>query len=698
MLCATCLAMFRNPREGRHTFQETFEDLVISTIAGCWVCTIISTKLQQEFEVLIEKGSDQVNHVQLVPPRSECSCPVFLSMQYFHEFLSIFEMRREHSLTNQHEGPLLGETLYYIFDNDYFIRSANIYVSLRKPAMSIKYLAQFHLIPRNAMSPFTFQHNMKYIPELPTTGSGEVLQLASRWLELCTRDHKQCSRERAANWAPPRLLDLTGQTPRLLLCEKERPKGPYVALSYCWGPHPTFLKLTSENLEQMCLQVPFHDLPLAFQHAVEVTKRLGVNYLWIDSLCILQSGEGSSEDWRKHLTEMRLVYSNCLFCIAVAHAPDPSTGCFTSRNPTLLNVPEIDLDGTKYVIVHANRFAERQQTPLATRAWVLQERMLSPRVLTFDKDQLFWDCSGVQNACESFPSGVPAYPKQKHKIQSELPGPFSLPASIGSDVQGYELWRHIVTDYCQRSLTYPSKDKFVALSGVAERMAALLRDFYAAGFFTRTLPWCLVWRTSRSAQTNVRPQSVEPYRAPSWSWAKLDGPVYFPTRREEDLTARSFPGDFAMLKDAHVTLIDNSNPFGQVGSATLTVLGRTAFARPKSTPADASGMWDPDFDPDVIWYIDGTPADTAIDVEDIQISMDGPMEAKEAAKGFHLCPIVAETFFGQSDPTDWSALILRRVQTSSYKVQTFTRVGVWVAPPKWLRLIKERRVREIMII
>jgi hypothetical protein len=67
--------MFQNPREGRHTFQETFEDLVTSVIWGCWVCTIVSVKLQQEFKVLIEKGSDQVNHVQLVWPRSECIQP-----------------------------------------------------------------------------------------------------------------------------------------------------------------------------------------------------------------------------------------------------------------------------------------------------------------------------------------------------------------------------------------------------------------------------------------------------------------------------------------------------------------------------------------------------------------------------------------------------------------------------------------------
>jgi hypothetical protein len=73
--------MFQNTREGRHTFQETFKDLVASVIGGCWVCTIISVKLQQEFEVLTEEGSDQVNHVQLVWPPSECIQPPFLLVQ-----------------------------------------------------------------------------------------------------------------------------------------------------------------------------------------------------------------------------------------------------------------------------------------------------------------------------------------------------------------------------------------------------------------------------------------------------------------------------------------------------------------------------------------------------------------------------------------------------------------------------------------
>jgi len=215
-----------------------------------------------------------------------------------------------------------------------------------------------------------------------------------------------------------------------------------------------------------------------------------------------------------------------------------------------------------------------------------------PRVLTFDKDQIFWDCSKVEYACEAFPSGAPPYPKNKHTPLGELPGPFSLPTIIRNDVEGYQLWGSVVLDYSQSNLTYLSKDKLVALSDIAEQMGQILGDSYA-GFFTRTLPWSLMWCISRNDQISGRLRLAEPKRAPSWSWAKADGPVYFSMRRKEDLAKRYPPGDFPMLKDVDVTL-------GQVRSAALTLWGPTAFAKPKSAPVDESGMWDPDADPDVL--------------------------------------------------------------------------------------------------
>jgi hypothetical protein len=110
-------------------------------------------------------------------------------------------------------------------------------------------------------------------------------------------------------------------------------------------------------------------------------------------------------------------------------------------------------------------------------------------------------------------------------------------------------------------------------------------------------------------------------------------------------------------------------------------------------------MWDPDADPDVLWYIDGTPANTVIEMEDIVISMDAPVKAEEAARGFFLCPTVAKTAWGQSSPMDWEALILKRVQAFHDEAQTYyVRVGVWEAPPEWLRLIKGKRVRAITIL
>ena len=66
MLCAVCATMFQNvSAAGRKPFHETFTDLVISVTQGCWVCTIIASKLQNDFGLIVEKASNTVDEVQL---------------------------------------------------------------------------------------------------------------------------------------------------------------------------------------------------------------------------------------------------------------------------------------------------------------------------------------------------------------------------------------------------------------------------------------------------------------------------------------------------------------------------------------------------------------------------------------------------------------------------------------------------------
>ena len=103
-------------------------------------------------------------------------------------------------------------------------------------------------------------------------------------------------------------------------------------LSHCSGPDQTFLQLTADNLDNFHIKIPFASLPRTSQDAVVTMKRLQLKYLWIDSLCILQTGEGSLEDWRKRTGVMRSVFSNCMLNIAASRARCAEGGCFAVRD------------------------------------------------------------------------------------------------------------------------------------------------------------------------------------------------------------------------------------------------------------------------------------------------------------------------------------------------------------------------------
>jgi hypothetical protein len=131
------------------------------------------------------------------------------------------------------------------------------------------------------------------------TGDPAVGRLAREWLGKCIGSHKSCDKNRKAHWFPARLLDLNGDEPRLLLTDTAEPQGSYATLSHCWGSEPSFLTLTASNLEDMQTGIPMAKLPRTFSDAITTTKTLRLSYLWIDSLCIIQSGDGATEDWQK---------------------------------------------------------------------------------------------------------------------------------------------------------------------------------------------------------------------------------------------------------------------------------------------------------------------------------------------------------------------------------------------------------------
>ena len=269
-------------------------------------------------------------------------------------------------------------------------------------------------------------------------------------------------------------------------------------------------------------------LPHTFRDAVQVSRRLGVRFLWIDSLCIIQD---SAEDWRNESARMEEVYGNALCNLAATGSSDGNGGLFRQRNPDLANAHRFetawqDFENHEYVLVDEDLWNRNiYRSVLCARAWVLQEIVLAPRVLHFGEEQLLWECQELQ-ACEMFPDGLPKAVETRQLRFERMSDPGS-DSSDSSDQASVELafhqseWEYILETYTACQLTR-EEDKLVALSGLAKRMERLLDDEYTAGLWRKCLPGQLLWSVDR-AEGCKRPEV--PYRAPSWSWAAIDGPV-----------------------------------------------------------------------------------------------------------------------------------------------------------------------------
>ena len=174
--------------------------------------------------------------------------------------------------------------------------------------------------------------------ESTNTGSVETLNLAASWIHHCNTSHHECARLREQNRRlPTRLIDVGTSDgsikPHLFIPPASAPFTPYTTLSYRWGPVPSTL-LTQNSLSSLLEEIPFHLLPKTNQDAIMITRFLGIKYLWIDALCIIQDLEG---DWHKESERMGDIYKDSCVTISASMAETGSKGCFVERGPLQAN-------------------------------------------------------------------------------------------------------------------------------------------------------------------------------------------------------------------------------------------------------------------------------------------------------------------------------------------------------------------------
>jgi hypothetical protein len=281
--------------------------------------------------------------------------------------------------------------------------------------------------------------------------------------------------------------------------------------------------------------IPLDTLPKTFQEAIAITRHLNQKFLWIDSLCIIQD---SARDWEVESATMESVYRFSLLNIAATASSNGTGGCFRERNPLLAQICVIEdvewtwSPGKHYLYDSMLWSMGMKYAPLNNRAWVVQERFLAPRILHFGENQLYWECN-QKDSCETFPvslhhreiEGNPRFKSQQPvyggtRLRCFSEDWFGL-LKFDKDLINYDLWSNIVLAYTRCDLTVGS-DKLVALSGVAQMMRRMLKDEYLAGLWRKWLPYHLLWYKEKPADTG---RSVA-YRAPTWSWASVDGEVW----------------------------------------------------------------------------------------------------------------------------------------------------------------------------
>jgi hypothetical protein len=342
-------------------------------------------------------------------------------------------------------------------------------------------------------------------------------EAAKRWMKECECSHKTCQKAILPGKRPTRLVEVgsDNNTIRVCLSEGMPPNIKYLTLSHCWGEKP-FTTLNASNRVAFMKNVQFHTLSKTFRDAITATRRLGFLHIWIDSLCIIQ---GDPVDWATESENMGAIYANSSLNLAAIDSPNSETGLFFERQDKSVLGWRIPLEQesgvtTLWDCVPEGTLGGFDTNALSSRAWVFQERFLSPRTLRFGRSELSWECR-TKKAFEASPLDSTA------NFCHPLSG---LSAGIKQD-QLMENWYTIVSEYSKGNLTVPS-DKLTALAGIARLLSRSSGRRYYAGLWEDVPLTQFLW------EVPVPVEEIKAYRSPSWSWASVDGEIQ-PLRAHE---------------------------------------------------------------------------------------------------------------------------------------------------------------------
>ncbi|KAK4460006.1 heterokaryon incompatibility protein-domain-containing protein [Cladorrhinum samala] len=449
-----------------------------------------------------------------------------------------------------------------------------------------------------SISPFVLEHPN---PAGCNDAESHVRSL-KHWMEDCTKNHEKCTISTSyyslSAPLPTRMIKITdnggGTHPKVKLVEF-RERADYICLSHCWGGLQPDCITNRETYQRNAAEIPWSSLPRTFQDAVIITKLLGKEFLWIDSICIIQ---GDEDDWRAEAAKMCAVYENSFLTLMATSARDGHGGLFSSPARGQQHFISAQIQG---VIDAPGRLFFRREGPgdfgeldtprnteiypLLRRGWVFQERCLSLRIAHFTVNGVQYECAQGHKPSLRYNYGSD-HPRSAlhHKYGRGL---WAAPSNA---TEFLSMWRGIVEIYSGFDLTYGS-DRLPALAGLARKLASssIVNGYqpgrYLAGAWQNTFSEALGW----NREYNDKQSPTLCANVPTWSWASNSGRVTWDVGCELSLLDYQVqlkgPDEFGEVSSLKVLVSTRLLPVNQQGGS----IQRNGNQRHPALPTDAVG-------------------------------------------------------------------------------------------------------------
>ena len=507
-------------------------------------------------------------------------------------------------------------------------------------------------------------------------GSNKNIARILSWLSDC-QEHHNCKTILGA--MPMRLIEITGTSEIISLRLRETEevgRVPFAALSYCWGGEQP-LRCLSSNIVSYRNAIPFEKQPPTIQDAAKVCQGMGLQYLWIDALCIIQD---DSNDKSVEIAKMNAIYGSATVTIVAARSSSATEGFLGERLPGpregfIVSYCCFDGELGSITLVKLNDGFDPVE-PIDERAWALQERLLSSRIIEFGSRQTRWICSETRSSGFSLKGFTDGWKRDVNYGGKRLTEALDLDnirttkstidfygrprnSQFKEYVKAMDQWKNICETFTERALTL-SSDRALAISGIAQIFAELSGDQYIAGLWKSCFHFGLLWRIEHHL---VSPKNIpQPtiYQGPSWSWLSVNEPVKFGEMCR--------PSEYvAEILSCETRLANEKAPYGLIreGSGRLVMAAHTATGIRTKVPLRSPGKFRDEvmilgFGKSFVCYI---TVEMHCDVKNAEID-------KEEEKAG--CVVVEISRRNNGDKMACKGLVLR---WSSPERKTYSRVG-----------------------